>query len=68
MAGAAGAATARTTTVNRREHARLAALAAPDVHVAVAEQALAVAEEAPAVAEEQPAAPDGYARAGASWP
>jgi len=63
MAGAAGAATARMMTVNCREQARLAALAAPDVPAAVAEQAPAVVEEAPAVAEEQPAAPDGRARA-----
>ena len=65
VAGVAGAATARTTTVNRREQAHLAALAAPDVPAAVAEQAPAVAEEAPAVTEEQPAAPDGRARAAA---
>ena len=62
VAGAAGAATARTTTVNRREQARIAALAV-DVPTAVAETAPAVAEETPAVAEEQPAAPDGRARA-----
>ena len=51
--------------MNLREQAHLAALAAPDVPAAVAEQAPAVAEEAPAVAEEQPAAPDGRARAAA---
>ena len=56
VAGAAGAATARTTTVNRREQVRIAALAA-DVPAVVAEPAPAVAEEVPAVAEEQPAAP-----------
>ena len=65
VAGAAGAATARTMTVNRREQARLAALATPDVPAAVTEQAPAIAEEAPAVAEEQPAAPYGRARAAA---
>ena len=65
LAGAAGAATARTMTVNRREQAHLAGLAAPDVPAAVAEQAPAVAEEAPAVAEGQPATPDGRARAAA---
>ena len=64
VAGAAGAATARTTTVNRREQVRIAALAA-DVPAAVAEPAPAVAEEAPAIAEEQTAAPDGRARAAA---
>ena len=63
VAGTASAAMARTTIVNRCKQARLAALAAPDVPAAVAEQAPAVAEEAPAVAEEQPAAPDGRARA-----
>ena len=54
----AGKATARTTTVNRCEQARLAALAAPDVPAAVTEQALAVAEEVPA-------APDDRVRAAA---
>ena len=63
VAGAAGAAMARTTTVNRCEQARLATLAALDVPAAVTEQAPAIAEEAPAVAEEQPAAPYGRARA-----
>ena len=62
VAGAAGTATARTTTVNRCEQAPLAALTTPDVPAAVAEQEPAVAEEAPAVAEEQPAAPDVRAR------
>ena len=62
VAGTAGAATARTTTVNCRKQARIAALAV-DVPAAVAETARAVTEETPAVAEEQPAAPDGRARA-----
>ena len=62
VAGAAGAATVRMTTVNRREQARIASLAA-DVPAAVAEPAPAVAEEEPAVAEEQPADPDDRARA-----
>jgi hypothetical protein len=64
VAGAAGAATARTTTVNCREQARIAALAA-DVPATVAEPAPAVAEEAPAVMEEPPAAPDNRACAAA---
>jgi hypothetical protein len=64
VAGASGAATARTMTVNRREQAHITALAA-DVPAAVAEPAPAVAEEAPAVAEEQPAAPDDRAHAAA---
>ena len=60
VAGSAGAATARTTTVNRREQSRIAASAAV-APAAVAEQAPAAAEEAPAIAEEQPAAPDDHA-------
>ena len=51
-------------TVNCREQARIAALAA-DVPATVAEPAPAVAEEAPAVVEEPPAAPDDRARAAA---
>ena len=64
VAGAAGAATARTTTVNCRKQARIAALAA-DVPATVAEPAPAIAEESPAVVEEPPAAPDDRARAAA---
>ena len=52
MSGAASAAMARTMIVNHCKQARLAALAAPDVPAAFAEQAPAVVEEAPAVAEE----------------
>ena len=61
--GAPAPATARTTTVNRREQSHIAASAA-DAPAAVAEQATAAApEEAPAIA--QPPTPDGRARAAA---
>jgi hypothetical protein len=55
VAGATGAATARTTTVNRREQARIAALAAV-VPAPVVVVAPAVSEQAPAIAEEGGAA------------
>jgi hypothetical protein len=56
LPGAAGAASARTTTVNRCEQARIAASAAvaPAADVAVAP---ADAEQAPEVAQEQPERP-----------
>jgi len=64
VAGSAGAASARTTTVNRREQSRFAASAAvaPATDVAVAP---AAAEEAPTVANEAPAIAEEATRAAA---